>query len=349
MRNKKLGKRLRIYLLFSILITGLLLLLVSCQEDNAATDSDLSSSKITQGEESTRTRAQIQEDGKLDLRVGEEEYQEGDTLSYELMNHSGYPIFYGADLRIERKEGKRWFEVYFESEAVIDIGYGLESGYSSEQYSYARSEDLPPGEYRLTKEVTIQKNTNDNTQNESVTLISNPFTITEKTDTEQGAMNESVSSLLSTLSLRDRIDAAKGISLGEPSRLTVPKSDNITIRLADSEFRDCGLSEKEYIQGNPVSFQIKNKSNTNLYYAEFIGVEADIDGVWTEVNIDFAYEDPSHRLEPDEQVKLEAPSTQSLPSGRYRLTKEVKVSSSSDMTKKESMILISDPFLIIEK
>lgn len=171
----------------------------------------------------------------------------------------------------------------------------------------------------------------------------------EKPDTEQGAEKESTSSLLSALSLRDRIDAAKGISLGEPSRLTGQKSDDITIRLTDSEFRDCGLSEKEYIKGNPVSFQIKNKSKTDLHYGEFIGVEADIDGVWTEVNIDFAYEDPSHRLEPDEQVKLKAPSTQSLPAGRYRLTKEVMVSSSSDIIKIENRILISDPFLIVEK
>lgn len=125
MRNKKLGKKHRTCLLFSLLITCLLLLLVSCQEDSAATNSDLSSTKITQGKESTRTRAQIQENGQLDLHVGKQEYQEGDTLSYELMNHSGYPIFYGADLRIERKEGKRWFEVYFESEQSLTLGMDL--------------------------------------------------------------------------------------------------------------------------------------------------------------------------------------------------------------------------------
>lgn len=342
--NKVITRRKQ--LLYLLLVTGVMLL-VSCQKDISTTDSDINSSGIQQGKESSHTRAQIQEDEKLDLRVVEQQLHEGDIISYELVNHSGHPIFYGADLRMERKVGKRWFEIYFENEAVNSIGYTLNLG-NSEIYSYARSKDLPAGEYRLTKEVILQ-NISDSKQNESIILISNPYTITKASDSGQESINNSVMPNISTRSFKDRIEAAKGVSLGERSTLTRPKREDIKFVLIDSEFVDCGMSEKEYIKGNAVSFRITNNTDMTLNYGEFTGVEADIDGVWTEVHVDLSYIEPLYGLEPNKKVELDAYITEKLPVGRYRLTKEITLVSTTDIRTQEEVVLISDPFIIRKK
>lgn len=337
--------KLRKPLLYLLLVTGVMLLLVSCQKDVSTTGSDINSSGFQQGKESTHIRAQIQEDEKLDLRLVEQQLQEGEAVSYELLNHSGHPIFYGADLRMERKVGERWFEIYFENEAVISIGYGLDSGNSSEQYSYARTEALPPGEYRLTKEVSLQ-DPSASTQKESITLISDPFTITKRADLDQEAMNKSAMSNSSTLSLKDRIEEAEGVSLGEPSTLTRSEREDIKLNLIGSEIVKCGLSEKEYLEGNVVSFHLKNNTDMNLYYGAPTGVEADIDGVWTKVYADLSYNDIAYGLEPSKKVELDAHMTEKLPVGRYRLTKEVSLINTEDIKNEEEVILISEPFMI---
>lgn len=343
--NNRLLKR-RKPLLYLLLVTGVMLLLVSCQKDVSTADSDINSNGVQQGKESSRTRAQIQKDGKLDLRLAEQQLQEGETVSYELVNHSGHPIFYGADLRMERKVGKRWFEIYFENEAVISIGYGLDSSNSSEQYSYTRTKDLPAGEYRLTKEVSLQ-DPSDSSQKESVTLISDPFTIKKKVASDdQEAMNKSAMPSISAPSFKDRIDAAKGVSLGEPSTLTRSEREDIKLALMGSEFVDCGMSEKEYILGNAVSFRIKNNTDMTLHYGNFTGVEANIDGIWTEVYVDLNYNEPLYNLEPNEKVDLDAYITEKLPTGRYRLTKEVSLVNTEDAANEEEVVLISSPFII---
>lgn len=345
MPNNNRALKHRKQLLYLLLVTGVMLLLVSCQKDVSTADSDINSNGVQQGKESSRTRAQIQKDGKLDLRLVEQQLQEGEAVSYELVNHSGKPIFFGADHRVERKVGKRWFEIYFEEEAIISIGYGLDSGYASEQYSYARTEVLPPGEYRLTKEVSLQDPSN-STQKESITLISDPFTITKRTASDQEAMNKSAMSDSSTLSLKDRIDAAKGVSLGEPSTLIRSEREDIKLALIGSEIVMCGLSEKEYLKGNMVSFHLKNNTDMNLYYGASTGVEADIDGVWTEVHVDLNYNEPLYGLEPNKKVELNAYITEKLPVGRYRLTKEISLVNTEDMKNEEEVVLLSDPFII---
>ncbi|WP_454193007.1 immunoglobulin-like domain-containing protein [Paenibacillus sp. Marseille-Q7038] len=329
-------------LLYLLLITAVMLLLVSCQKDVSTTGSDVNSSGFKQGKESIYTRAQIQEDEKLNLRLVEQQLQEGEAISYELLNHSGHPIFYGADLRMERKVGERWFEIYFENEAVISIGYGLDSG-NSEIYPYKRS--LPAGQYRLTKEVSLQ-DPSDSTQKESITLISDPFTIKKRADSDQEAMNKSAMFNSYTSSLIDQIEEAEGVSLGKPSTLTRSEREDIKLNLIGSEIVMCGLSEKEYLEGNVVSFRLKNNTDMTLHYGEFTGVEADIDGVWTEVHVDLNCKEPLYLLEPNKKVELDAHMTEKLPVGRYRLTKEVSLHNTSDITTQEEVVLISDPFMI---
>ncbi|MBD7968619.1 immunoglobulin-like domain-containing protein [Paenibacillus gallinarum] len=342
--NNRVMKR-RKQLLYLLLVTGVMLLLVSCQKDISTTGSDIHTSGFKQGKDSIHTRAQIQEDEKLNLRLVEQQLQEGEAISYELVNHSGHPIFYGADLRMERKLGERWFEIYFENEAVISIGYGLDSGNSSEQYSYARTEALPPGEYRLTKKVSLQ-DPSDSSQKESITLISDPFTITKRAASEQEAMNKSAMSNSPTSSLKDRIEEAEGVSLGEPSTLTRSEREDIKLNLIGSEIVKCGLSEKEYLDGNAVSFRIMNNTDMTLHYGAFTGVEADIDGVWTKVYADLSYIDILYGLEPSKKVELDAYITEKLPVGRYRLTKEVSLYNTTDITTQDEVVLISDPFII---
>ncbi|WIV19477.1 hypothetical protein QPK24_01610 [Paenibacillus polygoni] len=342
--NNRLLKH-RKQLLYWLLVTGIMLLIISCQKDISTTGSDINSSGFQQGKESTHIRAQIQKDGKLDLLLVEQQFQEGGAVSYELLNHSGHPIFYGANHQVERKVGKRWFEIYFENEGVISIGYGLDSGNSSEQYSYAGTEDLPPGEYRLTKEVSIQ-DPSDSTQKESITLISDPFTIKKKAASIQEGMNTSAMSSNSTLSLKDRIEEAEGVSLGEPSTLTRSEREDLKLKLINSEIVMCGMSEKEYLEGNAASYQLKNNTDMELNYGAPTGVEADINGVWTKVYADLNYTDILYRLEPNKKVELDAHMTEMLPVGRYRLTKEISLVNTSDIHAQEEVVLISDPFII---
>lgn len=150
----------------------------------------------------------------------------------------------------------------------------------------------------------------------------------------------------STPSLKDRIEEAEGVSLGEPSTLTRSEREDIKLNLIGSEIVMCGLSEKEYILGNAVSFRIKNNTDMTLHYGEFTGVEADIDGVWTEVHVDLNYKEPLYGLEPSKKVELDAYITEKLPIGRYRLTKEVSLVNTEDMKNEEEVILISEPFMI---
>ena len=150
----------------------------------------------------------------------------------------------------------------------------------------------------------------------------------------------------STPSLKDRIEEAEGVSLGEPSTLTRSEREDIKLNLIGSEIVKCGLSEKEYLEGNVVSFHLKNNTDMNLYYGAPTGVEADIDGVWTKVYADLSYNDIAYGLEPSKKVELDAHMTEKLPVGRYRLTKEVSLINTEDIKNEEEVILISEPFMI---
>ncbi|WP_211747113.1 immunoglobulin-like domain-containing protein [Paenibacillus sp. Marseille-Q4541] len=345
MWNKKLAMKQITHLLSLLLLT---IPLVSCSDltgtDTAARSDE--GEQMKQGKESPYTRSGIQQNGKLEFHVLQSQYKRGEILSYELTNLSGHPISYGAGLHFEKKVGKRWFEVYFENESVIDIAYGLDSG-KSEVKTYARSGDLPSGEYRLIKEVWIIEATGQ--ESDQWVLISDPFIITETTPPDQKDSSESAMSALPALSLKDRIERTKGVSLGEKSNLVLPEQQISKIDLTGSEVVKYGLSEKEYIVGDAVCFRMTNQTDMNLHYGEFTGIEIDIDGTWTEVHVDFSYNSPLHRLEPDEQVELGAPVTQKLPTGTYRLTKEVEFVHTTDREDKKQIVLISDPFIMLEK
>ncbi|WP_160035906.1 immunoglobulin-like domain-containing protein [Paenibacillus sp. An7] len=147
-------------------------------------------------------------------------------------------------------------------------------------------------------------------------------------------------------SFKDRIEEAEGVSLGEPSTLTRSEREELKLNLIGSEIVKCGLSEKEYLEGNVVSFHLKNNTDMELYYGAPTGVEADINGVWTKVYADLSYNDMAYLLEPNKKVELDAYIMEKLPTGRYRLTKEISLVNSTDSNNQEEVVLISDPFII---
>lgn len=199
--NNRVMKR-RKQLLYLLMITGVMLLLVSCQKDISTTGSDINSSGFQRGKESSNPsfKDQIEaaegvslgepstltrpkrEDIKLNLigseivncGLSEKEYSLGNAVSFRIKNNTDMTLHYGAFTGVEADIDGVWTVVYADL-SYIEILYGLEPNKKVELDAYI-TEKLPVGRYRLMKEVSLV-NTTDITTQEEVVLISDPFMI----------------------------------------------------------------------------------------------------------------------------------------------------------------------------